>query len=564
MPAMLTRRHFLQATAAASVLLGPAGFARAAARQRLTQDDLLRFSPVGQVTLLHVTDTHAQLRPAYVREPSGNLGVGEARGKVPHLTGAAFLKHYGLQPDTADAYALTSDGFVALAHAYGRLGGLDRLATIVKAIRAERADNTLLLDGGDDWQGSYVTLRERGADMVRVMNALGIEAMTGHWEFTQGEARVRELIARLDCPFLAGNVRDTAWDEDVFPAEAEFERGGVRIAVIGQAYPHTPTANPGWLIPDWSFGIDEDRLRRRVATARDKGAELVVLLSHNGFDVDRKLAERVPGFDVILTGHSHDALPAAVQVGGTLLIASGSHGKFLSRLDLEVTNHRVTDWQYRLIPIFSDAIAPDPHMAALVREVRAPYEAEMARVVGKTESLLYRRGDVAGTFDELICQALLSERDAEIALSPGFRWGASLLPGEDITIEDIYAQTAVTYPDAYRMEMSGADIKAALEEAADHRFNPDPYAQRGGDMVRVGGLSYTIDVRTGRGRRISDLRLRRTDKPIDPGKTYIVSGWASVDQGTQGPPVWDVVKDHIERLKTVRLTVAPTVKIKDA
>lgn len=561
---MLTRRQFLQAAAAAAALVGPDRVGWAATRQRLTQGDLLRFAPVGQVTLLHFADTHAQLRPVYLREPNVNLGAGDARGKVPHLTGAAFLAHYGISPGTPEAYALTSDDFVALARAYGRLGGIDRLATIVKAIRAEREDNTLLLDGGDDWQGSYTALQTRGADMVRVMNALGVDAMTGHWEFTQGEARVKELVTQLRFPFLAGNVRDTTWNEQVFPAQAEFERGGVRIVVIGQAFPFTAVDNPDWMVPDWSFGIAEDALRERVAAARDKGAELVVLLSHNGFDIDRKLARRVPGLDVILTGHTHDALPAVVKVGQTLLVASGSHGKFLSRLDLKITSRRIAAWRYRLIPIFADAIKPDPEMAALVRDIRAPYEPELARVVGHADTLLYRRGTFVGTFDDLICQALLAERDAEIALSPGFRWGASLLPGDDITVDDIYGQTAISYPNAYRTEMTGARLKAVLEDTADHLFNPDPYRRHGGDMLRAGGLSYAIDVRGKAGRRISDLRLLRSGEPIEPARTYIVSGWASVEAGTEGPPIWDLVRDHVERLKTVRLTPAPPVAVKDA
>jgi len=561
---MLTRRHFLRATTAAAALLGADRIAAAAVRQRLTQNDLLRFPALGQVTLLHFTDIHAQLMPVYFREPSWNLGVGEARGAVPHITGKAFLKHYGLAPETPEAHALTSDDFVALARTYGRLGGIDRLATLVKAIRAERPANTLLLDGGDSWQGSYTSLATRGADMVRIMNALGVEAMTGHWEFTHGEERVKELIGQLGFPFLAGNVRDTTWDEDVFPAETSFERGGIKIAVIGQAFPYTPIANPRWMIPDWSFGIAEDRLRERVAKARAGGADLIVLLSHNGFDVDRKLARRVDGIDVILTGHTHDALPEPVRINNTLLIASGSHGKFLSRLDLEVKDRRVAAWHYRLIPIFADAIAPDPEMAALVREVRAPHAAELARVVGRTESLLYRRGNFAGSFDDLICRALLAERDAEIALSPGFRWGSSLLPGDAITVEDIYNQTAITYPSVYRTEMTGAYLKEVFEDVADNLFNPDPYYQQGGDMVRAGGLTYTMDVRARIGRRISDMRLTRTGQAIDAAKTYVVAGWASVNEGTQGPPVWNLVSNHISARKHVKIGPHQGVKVIDA
>ncbi len=550
---MLTRRDFLQVAAATAAISGGAGFGRAMAQQRLTQDDLLRFQPLGQVTLLHFTDIHAQLMPLHFREPSWNLGVGEVRGQVPHITGTEFLQHYGIARGTADAYALSSDDFTALARSYGKLGGIDRMATLVKAIRSERPDRTLLLDGGDTWQGSYTSLQTRGGDMVRVMNALGTEAMTGHWEFTYGQDRVKELIAEVKAPFLAGNVRDTTWNEDVFENTSWFERGGLKIAVIGQAFPYTPIANPRWMMPDWSFGINEDRVREHVTKARGAGADLVVLLSHNGFDVDRKLAARIEGIDVILTGHTHDALPDAVTVGKTLLIASGSHGKFLSRLDLEVKDRRVAQWRYRLIPIFADVIRPDPEMTALVREVRAPYEKDLGRVLGHTESTLYRRGNFAGTFDDLICDALMRERDAEIVLSPGFRWGASLLPGADITLEDVYNQTAITYPNVYRNEMTGQFLKDVLEDVADNLFNPDPYYQQGGDMVRAGGLSYTLDVRARMGQRISNLRLMRTNTAIEAAKTYTVAGWASINEGTQGPPVWDLVMRHIEQRKSVRI-----------
>jgi sulfur-oxidizing protein SoxB len=559
---MLTRRDLLQVAAATSVMAGPAGrIGSLAAQQRITQDELLRFQPLGQVTLLHFADIHAQLVPLHFREPSVNLGVGDARGKAPHVTGVEFLRQYGISPGTAEAYALTSEDFVSLAKNYGRLGGVDRLATLVKAIRAERPGRTLLLDGGDTWQGSYTALKTNGADMVRVMNALGVEVMTGHWEFTLGEARVKELLKEIKFPFLAGNVRDTTWNEDAFDGEAWFERGGLRIAVIGQAFPYTPIANPRWMIPEWTFGINEDRIAQRVAKVREASADLVVLHSHNGFDVDRKLASRVDGIDVILTAHTHDALPDVVTVGRTLLIASGSHGKFLSRLDLEVKDRRVASWRYRLIPIFSDAIRPDLEMAALVREIRAPHESELRRVLGRTESLLYRRGNLAGTFDELICQALHSERDAEIVLSPGFRWGATLLPGAEITVEDVYNQTAITYPNVYRNEMTGAFLKDVLEDVADNLFNPDPYYQQGGDMVRTGGLSFTLDVRAAMGRRVSDLRLVRTGAPVEATKNYTVAGWASVNENTQGPPVWDLVMRHIGKSGTVRIDESRAVKL---
>jgi sulfur-oxidizing protein SoxB len=385
--------------------------------------------------------------------------------------------------------------------------------------------------------------------------------MTAHWEFTLGAGRVKELVGKLGFPFLAQNVRDTEWDEPAFEAMTILERGGVKIAVIGQASPYTPIANPRWLIPNWQFGIRESDLRANVEKARKNGVGLVVLLSHNGFDVDRKLAGRVPGIDVILTGHTHDALPDVVRVGKTLLIASGSCGKFVSRLDLDVRNGEIKDYRFKLIPVFSDAIAPDTEMAAKIGAVRAPHEAMLRQEIGRTETLLYRRGSFNGTLDDVICDALLAERDAEIALSPGFRWGTSLLPGQAITREDIYNATAITYPAAYRTTMTGQRLKEVLEDVADNLFNPDPYYQQGGDMVRVGGLSYTIDVNQRMGNRISDMTLRRTGKPLDPAMEYVVAGWASVNEGTEGPPVWDVVMNHIQRKGVIAPATPSNVRI---
>jgi S-sulfosulfanyl-L-cysteine sulfohydrolase len=547
---MISRREFVQVAAAVAAMV-PAGWSRSFAQQRITQAELLKFDSLGNVTLLHVADIHGQLLPVYFREPSINLGVGDARGLVPHITGRALLDHYKIPTGSQTAYALTSEDFAALAKSYGRIGGLDRIATIVKAVRAERGDRVLFLDGGDTWQNSYTSLLTKGQDMVDCMALLKPDAMTGHWEFTLGEARVKELVEKLGFPFLAQNVRDTEWNEPVFKSSITVERGGVRVGVVGQALPYTAIANPRWMIPNWSFGIREEELRKEVATVRKNGADLVVLLSHNGFDLDRKLAGRVAGIDVILTAHTHDALPEAVRIGKTLLVASGSHGKFVSRLDLDVRNGEVKDFRFKLIPVFADAIAPDAEMAAKIRAIRAPHETMLGEVIGRTDTLLYRRGNFNGTLDNLICEAMLEGRDAQIALSPGFRWGNSLLPGQGITREDIYNATAITYPAVYRVSMSGARLKEVLEDVADNIFNPDPYYQQGGDMVRVGGLSYTIDIGKPAGQRISGLALRARGEPIDPAKEYVVAGWASVNEGTEGPPIWDVATNYIKRKGTV-------------
>jgi len=537
---VLGRRELLQ-VASATAALG-------LARPGLTQG-----RGPSQITLLNFTDLHAQLVPLYFREPSANVGAGDARGQPPHIVGEKLLEFFKLGRGSYDAYMLASTDFEALALTYGRVGGLDRMATLVKAIRAERPGKVLLLDGGDTWQGSYTSLHSKGADMVQVMNALGVEAMTAHWEFTYGAQRVEALIKQLKFPFLAGNVKEATWGDPVFPPSTVVERGGLRVGVIGQAFPYTPVANPRYLIPDWSFGIEEERLAANVAKLRSDGVDLVVLLSHNGFDVDRKLAGRVKGIDVILTGHTHDAIPTVIKVGETLLVAAGSHGKFLARLDLEVRDKRIAAYAFRLIPVLADVIESDPDMAEMIGEIRLPHETKLTQVLGRAESLLYRRGNFNGTFDDLICQALLSERDAEIALSPGFRWGASLLPNQDITVEDVFNQTAITYPAAYRTEMTGAYLKEVLEDVADNLFNPDPYYQQGGDMVRAGGLAYTLDILKPAGQRISDMTLLRNGEKIDAAKNYKVSGWASV--------IYDVVTKHIERIKTVRLEPNRQVKV---
>ncbi len=563
---MISRRDFLQVGMAASALVGGSGFgnwARLAAQQTLTQDQLLQFDTFGNVSLIHVTDIHAQLKPIYFREPSVNLGVGENFGAVPHITGADFRKAYGIADGSPSHYALSSGDFASLAKGYGRVGGLDRVATVINAIRADRPD-ALLLDGGDTWHGSYTCYHTDGQDMVNVMNALKPDAMTFHWEFTLGTDRVTELVESLPFAALGQNIFDVEWDEplpDLFPPYKMFERGGVQIAVIGQAFPYMPIANPRWMFPEFSFGIRDENMAAMVEEVRAMGADCVVVLSHNGFDVDKKMAGIVPGIDVILSGHTHDALPEPVQVGQTIIVPSGSNGKFVSRVDLDIRDGRMMGWKHKLIPIFSDVITPDPDVAALIDAERAPYVDTLSEVIGTTDTTLYRRGNFNGTWDDLICDALLSERDAEIALSPGVRWGPSMIPGQEITREDIWNVTSMTYGKAYRTEMTGEFLKIVLEDVADNIFNPDPFFQQGGDMVRTGGLGYRIEVNKPQGERISNMTLLSTGEPIDPARNYVVAGWASVNEGTEGPQIWDVVENHIAKLGTVNLAPNNSVEV---
>ena len=564
---MISRRDFLQTSMAAAALYGGSGFGnwgRLAAQQSLTQKKLLEFDTFGNVSLIHVTDIHAQLKPIYFREPEINIGVGASRGQVPHVTGADFRKLYGIDDGSASAYALSHNDFSALAKGYGRVGGLDRVATVVNHIRSERPD-ALLLDGGDTWHGSYTCHHTAGQDMVNVMNTLRPDAMTFHWEFTLGSERVNEIVEDLPFAALGQNIFDSEWDEptEMFPPYKFFETGGVKVAVIGQAFPYMPIANPGWMFSEYSFGIRDENMQAMVDEVRAQGAELVVCLSHNGFDVDKQMAGIVTGIDVILSGHTHDALPEPVLVGKTIIVASGSNGKFVSRVDLDVRNGQMMGFRHKLIPIFSDVITPDAEVKKVIDAQRAPFETQLNEVIGRTadDQTLYRRGNFNGTWDDLICNALIEEREADIALSPGVRWGPSILPGQDITREDIWNVTSMSYGEAYKTEMTGEFLHVVLEDVADNLFNPDPYYQQGGDMVRVGGLGYRIDINKPQGQRITDMTLLKTGDRIDPARTYNVAGWASVNEGTEGPKIWDVVEDHIRKQGTISLDPNNSVEV---
>ena len=559
---MRSRREFIQLASVSAMLLATKPWNSVAAKQSLKTDDLLDFDTKGQVTLLHLTDMHGQLNPVYYRPPSENFGVGKFEGIPPHLVGEAFLEHFGILPNTPLAYAHTMVDYVPLAMEYGKLGGLDHTSTLIKAIRSERGDNkVLLLDGGDTWQGSYTSLKTQGEDMVEVMKALGTEAMVGHWEFTFGQQRLKELIDKLEYPFLGGNVFDTEWDEPVFESTAFFEKGGVSVAVIGQHFPYTPIANPNYMVKGWSFGIRPEVLQKNVDEAKKQGAEIVVLLSHNGFDVDQKLAAMIQGIDVILTGHTHDAIPKGIRIKDTLLLSSGSHGKYLGRVDLKVKNGKVVETSSNLIPVFSDVVAPDKEMTKLIKQIRSPYEKECNRIIGKTDNLLYRRGNFNGSWDDVICNAIMQERDTEISLSPGFRWGTTLLPGQNITVDDIYSQTSMNYPEVYRVEMTGKMIKDLLEDVCDNIFNPDPFFQQGGDMVRVGGLSYTCHPKNKIGNRISNLRMISSDMLLQSNQKYVVGGWGSVNQNVKGPAIYNLLENFISEKKVIKASSKETVKI---
>ncbi len=549
----MDRREFLNVLAIAAAAGMPL-----ASREALASADggkLYDVPKFGNVSLLHMTDCHAQLMPIYFREPDVNLGIAGAAGKPPHLVGEHLLKAYGIRPGGEQAHAFTYLDFAQAARTYGKVGGFAHLATLVRRMKASRP-GALLLDGGDTWQGSATALWSRGQDMVEACKALGVDVMTGHWEFTLGADRVKEVVEKDfkgTVDFVAQNVVTADFGDPVFAPYTMKTINGVRVAIVGQAFPYTPIANPRYLVPDWTFGIREPELQKAVDEARGKGAQVVVLLSHNGMDVDLKLAGRVTGLDAILGGHTHDGVPQPVAVknakGVTLVTNAGSNGKFLGVLDLDVKGGKLAGWKYRLLPVFANLLEPDPAMSAVISRIRGPHEAKLAEKLAVTEGLLYRRGNFNGTVDQVILDALMKVKGAEIAFSPGFRWGTTLLPGQSITLDHVMDWTAITYPYTTVNEFTGEMIKTILEDVCDNLFNPDPYYQQGGDMVRVGGLTYTCTPGETMGRRISDMRL--AGKPVEAGRKYKVAGWAPVAEGAKGEPIWEVVTSYLRDRRTI-------------
>jgi sulfur-oxidizing protein SoxB len=543
-----TKRELIQALGAGAMAgMNLGAFAQASSDK--ANAGLYNIETFGNVSFLHMTDCHAQLLPVHFREPSINLGVGSMKGQLPHLVGEHLLNVAKIRPNTAQSHALTSLHFETAAKRYGKLGGFAHLATLVKQLKASRP-HALLLDGGDTWQGSATSLWTKGQDMVDAALLLGVDVMTGHWEFTLGMSRVKEIVekdfsGKID--FLAQNIKTLDFGDPVFKPYLLKEMNGVLCAIIGQAFPYTPIANPRYMVADWEFGIQEPHMQQMVDEVRQKGAQVVVLLSHNGMDVDLKMASRVRGIDAILGGHTHDGMPVATVVanagGQTIVTNAGSNGKFLGVLDFQVTNKRVVDFRYKLLPVFANMLPADRQMQTLIEKIRAPYETKLIEKLAVTEGLLYRRGNFNGSGDQLLVDALMDVQNAEIAFSPGFRWGTSLLAGQSITREWLMDMTATTYSYATLTEMTGETIKNILEDVADNLFNPDPYYQQGGDMVRVGGLQYSINPLEKMGKRIDRMMLK--GKPLQADKKYKVAGWAPVAQeaSTQGnPPVWELIE----------------------
>lgn len=565
----MTRREFAQllGLAGAAGMLPVTGFAA-----KKQPSELYEVPNFGNVRLLHMTDCHAQLLPVYFREPNVNLGIAGAKGQAPHLVGDKLLNHFGIAPGSMEAHAFTYLNFGEAASKYGKVGGFAHLKTLVDRLRQSYgAENTLLLDGGDTWQGSGTAFKTRGMDMVQATNELGVDIMTGHWEFTYHQEEILKNIEAFNGEFLANNIFVTEdalfegadeyiYDEDsghVFKPYTIREMAGARIAVIGQSFPRTKIANPARFIPDWTFDIYDNELQELVDQVRaEEKVDAVVVISHNGMDVDLAMASRVSGIDVILGGHTHDGMPQPTVVkngaGQTLVCNVGSNGKFLGVMDLDIRNGKVQGFNYRLLPVFSEMLPADPGMSKLITDIRAPYQDWLSEELATADEVMFRRGNFNGTFDQVICDALTTVNNAQISLSPGFRWGTTVLQGQMITMEHVLDQTCLTYPETYVREMKGEELKLILEDVADNIFNPEPYLQSGGDMVRVGGFDYICDPLQPIGKRITEMTLDSGEK-IEANKTYTVSGWATVGAKSEGPIIWDVVAEYLRDKQVARI-----------
>jgi len=553
----------------------------------------------GNARILHITDVHGQLNPVYFREPNVNLGVGDAYGRPPHVVGKKLLKEMGLKANSPESYAYTYLDFEAAALKYGRTGGYPQIKTLLDNLRVSAGGkaNTLTIDGGDLWQGSGTSLWTRGVDMVEASNILGLDVMVGHWEFTYREDEVLSNVALFKGDFIGQNVRvkESSMFGDDYPALVERfdgrglydedsghafrpyvikEIGGARICIVGQAFPRTGNANPQEFFPDWSFGLREDDMIELVEQIReDENPDAIVLLSHNGMDVDIKMAERVPGLNAVFGGHTHDGMPKPIKVKNVeghecWVTNAGSNGKYVGVMDFDIQGGEIKSMEYNMLPIITDWLEPDKEMQAFIKQMRQTkydeniiesrnkkyfynkdrvgktYAQILDEKLAKADRLLYRRGNFMGTWDQVLCNALRHEFKADVAMSAGVRWGTTTLKGDWITMEDVMTQCAMTYGETYVSEMTGKQLLDVLEGVADNLFDPDPYLQSGGDMVRIGGLDYTIDPSKKIGERITDVRLDNGNM-IEPQGVYKVAGWATVNRTPDGRLMWDVVRDYI-------------------
>lgn len=604
----LNRREFLHVISMAAAAGMLPGTARASERTQATSPHLsmnMYHAPMkGKVRVLHLTDTHAQLKPIYYREPNVNLGIGPAYGKLPHLVGSKLLKSLGIENNASLAHAFSFMHFQEASEKFGKVGGFAHIKTLLDHLREQAGgqQNTLTLDGGDLWHGSATALWTRGQDMVEASNLLGVDIMTGHWEFTYTQPEVLRNIGQFKGEFLAQNIRikeDSLfgdhyrdlveqnhgiglYDEDnALPFKPYTIRviNGERIAIIGQAFPRTANANPRANFPDWSFGLREDALQTMVDQIRSaEKVAAIVMISHNGMDVDIKMASRINGIDAIFGGHTHDGIPKAIPVktpaGGVCHVTNaGSNGKFVGCMDLDIKNGQLRGVHYQLLPVFANVLKADKTVDQFITQMRQTrydesivesrnpkyafnqerlgktYETILNEELAVAEETLYRRGNFMGTWDQIIVNALREEHDTQIAFSAGVRWGTSVIAGEAITMERVMDETSMTYGETYKSELSGAQIKDILEGVCENIFQKDPYLQSGGDMVRVGGLSYSCEPNASLGQRISQMRLG-DGSLIQANKTYTVAGWGQVEELGGGRPVWDVVADHLRHQKS--------------
>jgi sulfur-oxidizing protein SoxB len=576
----ISRRDFLQFAGALGLLsaTGTNLFAGEAAKEKiknLSFSDIVDFKAKGKVSLLHICDLHAHIKPLYWREPSTLISAKNLVGTPGFICGDSFLDYYGVKEGTVDQYFDTHNDFSALAKKFGKMGGISHMKPMIDHVRKERGDkNVLLLDSGDTWQGTAVALHTKGEAIVDAQKYLGVDVMVGHWEFTYGKERVMELIEKFKGEFISQNVIDDDpfsddFEELIFPPYTIKEVGGAKIGIIGQSFPFTSTANPKKFTEGWSFALRHESLQEYINELRnEKKVDCIVVLSHDGFSVDQELAKKVTGVDFILSGHTHDPSPKPIVVNNTVILIAGSHGKYVGRLDLDIEKGKVKDYEFKLMPVASNLIPADKKGDELIEKWYKPYNNELNEVLGTTKGLLYKRDTFYSTFDALIGEAIQTEMKSDIVFTPGYRWGTTLIPGDKILKDNVYEMTAITYPEVYTFELKGDKIAKLMEDIADNVFNENPLLQQGGDMSRLTGASYSIKISGGAGKRISEFMIG--GKPIDLKKTYLVSSWGGNLQNAgkhldekKIRPVYDVVSDYIRKKKVIDIPMESNVKVLD-
>ncbi|NLD72906.1 MAG: bifunctional metallophosphatase/5'-nucleotidase [Chloroflexi bacterium] len=382
-------------------------------------------------------------------------------------------------------------------------GGHARIAALIAAERRRHPGAVLALDNGDTLHGTYPVVHSEGEALLPILNAMGLDGMTAHWEFAYGPARFKALAQRLNYPMLAINCYEEASGELAYPPYVVYEAAGLRVGVIGIAATIVDKTMPPSFSKGLRFTLGNEELPGHISHLRqEERADLIVVVSHLGFPQEVRLAEEVEGIDVLLSGHTHNRIYRPVLVNGAIIIQSGCHGSFLGRLDLQLEGGKVVDWRHALITVTED-LPEDPVVRERVEAALATDRSDLAEQVGETRTPLHRYTVLEAPMDNLLLQALQSETGAEVAFSNGWRYGAPIPPGP-ITLNDLWNIIPVN-PPVSTCDLTGEEIWDMMEENLEHTFARNPYDQMGGYVKRCLGLNLYAKIENPAGQRIQQI-----------------------------------------------------------